>query len=353
MDGRIEFRGHDFDLLNKGDEEPSAELIEGLFILQFENSDLSVGKQIITWGRADGINPTDNLSSKDFTIILPEESDRKSGVTGLKYDYYLTNEFTATIFYSPFFKPNELPFAFPPFIHAYENSPTHKIENSQVGVRLNKIGNSDWSISYYNGFDLAPEIRLNSSGNGITSISIENHRMQVFGADFAKNFGRYGLRGEAAYILTEDMAGNRPDINNPNIFYVIGADRTFIETLNINLQLIGRHIFQFSDYRDIKNPIERSLYGNNAIFSNELDEDQYSMSCRIDYKLLNETLDLEIFGVYNLIRNDYLLRPFIRYAIIDSLKGTIGGELYEGKEDTLYGMFEDNNTYFVELKYSF
>src|SRR3989338_3899592 len=103
IDSRFEARAYNFDILHYNNDNSASELLEGLAIFRFENSDLSVGKQIITWGRADGVNPTDNLSPKNYTLLLPEEGDRKTGVASLKYDYYFSPELTATLFYSPFF----------------------------------------------------------------------------------------------------------------------------------------------------------------------------------------------------------------------------------------------------------
>ena len=355
IDSRFEARAYNFDILHYNNDNSASELLEGLAIFRFENSDLSVGKQIITWGRADGVNPTDNLSPKNYTLLLPEEGDRKTGVTSLKYDYYFSPELTATFFYTPFFEPNKVPFAFPSFIQPSEKKPAYNIENSEAAFRVNKIGSDlDWSVSYFNGFDLTPEVRYLGTYGGKRLIEISNHRIQVFGADFAKNYGRYGFRGEAAYMLTEDMDGIYPYIKNPNLYGVIGGDRTFIETLNINLQFIGRYIFKYSDVEKIQNQAERSIYIKNATFSGELDEIQYSMSGRVDYKLFNETLDIETFGVWNFNRNDYFIRPIVRYAFTDSWKGTIGGEYYEGDENrTFFGFLKKNNTIFMELKYGF
>lgn len=353
IDGRIDARFYNFDLRSSG--EYKTELLEGLLTFRSENSNLNLGKQIITWGRADGINPTDNLSPKDYTVLLPEDSDRKLGVTSAKYDYFVSPELTATFFTTPFFEPNKVYFSFPSFIQAAEKKPLHTLENSEFALRLNKIGSGlDWSVSYFNGFDLNQEVKYSGMNNGNVLVEILNHRIQVFGADFAKNYGRYGIRGEAAYTMTEDMSGVYPDIKNPYLFYIIGGDRTFIDTLNINLQFIGRYIFNYSDVENIRNPAERAVYTKNAIFNNELDRIQYSMSGRIDYKLFNETLDMEIFVVYNFNRNDYFIRPLVRYSFTDSLKGTVGADIFQGDEDrTFYGSVKKNNMAYAELKYSF
>ena len=42
-------------------------LIEAYATVHFSKSDLRIGKQIVAWGRADGINPTDNLTPPTLT----------------------------------------------------------------------------------------------------------------------------------------------------------------------------------------------------------------------------------------------------------------------------------------------
>ena len=51
--------------------------------------DVRAGRQIIAWGRADGLNPTDNLTGEDLTLLAPDDDDRRLGTTALRASYYL------------------------------------------------------------------------------------------------------------------------------------------------------------------------------------------------------------------------------------------------------------------------
>jgi len=46
--------------------------------------DLRIGKQIVAWGRADRINPTDNLTAKNFTLLDPDDDDQRLGTPAVK-----------------------------------------------------------------------------------------------------------------------------------------------------------------------------------------------------------------------------------------------------------------------------
>ena len=39
--------------------------------------DFRVGHQVVVWGRADGMNPTDNITPKDMLARSPDEDDRR------------------------------------------------------------------------------------------------------------------------------------------------------------------------------------------------------------------------------------------------------------------------------------
>ena len=61
-------------------------LKEAYFDYYLENTDLRVGRQIIEWGSAYEINPTDVINPRDFTAEDPTSAEL--GVTSLKADYY-------------------------------------------------------------------------------------------------------------------------------------------------------------------------------------------------------------------------------------------------------------------------
>jgi len=67
--------------------ETSGKFREGYLDLRLGALDVRLGRQIIAWGRADQINPTDNLTPRDFTLLVPEDADQRSGTTGARAIY--------------------------------------------------------------------------------------------------------------------------------------------------------------------------------------------------------------------------------------------------------------------------
>ncbi|MFZ2300320.1 MAG: DUF1302 family protein [Gallionella sp.] len=313
-------------------------------------ADFRIGKQIIAWGRADQLNPTDNLSPRDNTLFIPEPDDQRQGTVAAKGTYNFPENFSglaATAIWLPRFRPNKQPIAPAAGFVFNESAPN----GNQFALKLEQTGQAvDWSLSYFRGFDLNPDI---AALPGALNLSLQHHRIRVLGADAAAVIGRYGLRAEAAYIWTEDAAGIDPFVKNPFFYGVVGADRTFFEYLNINLQYFVRQISGFSDPNIIANPLTRAIAVQQSIFSHQQDKFQQGMSLRISDKWLNEMLEAELAAVYNFTRRDYMLRPKLGYAFNDHWKGSAGAILFRGNDSTFFGLLQDRSAMFGDLRYSF
>jgi hypothetical protein len=353
LDGKVEARATEPDLF--GDRlESDTTLLEGYLTIHFARADIRIGKQIVAWGRADGINPTDNLTPHDFVILLPFEEDQRFGTTAMKIDGYLPMDLTLTLFTTPFFEPSKIPLGSPTNGQITENRPDHTRSNSEVGLKLNHNGGRlDWSVSYFHGFDLLPDARMIGLSAAGPVIELRHNRINVVGADAARNFGRYGFRTEAAYFMTRDRDGQDPTVKNPFLFYVAGIDRTFLENLNLNLQFVGRWIKNFNNPESIVDPALKAVAIQNAIFDNQQDRTSYGLTSRIGDKWLNDTLEAEVLLFINFKRTNEYIRPLVTYAFTDHVKGTVGGEIYRGPEDSFFGRLKDNRGAFTELRYSF
>ncbi len=351
VDGKFEARLTNQDIDSDSDTE--ATLLEGYVTVHFEQADLRVGKQIVAWGRADGVNPTDNLTPRDFNVMLPFEEDQRFGVTAVKLDYYLTPEYALTFFTTPFFEPTKVPRPRDQS-ETIDRRPARTLGNSELAFKLNRTGGAlDWSMSYFHGYSTLPDARVLGLGPAGPVLELGYNKIDVVGGDFARNFGRHGVRGELAYFFTADRQGHDPSIKNPFLYCIIGGDRTFFENLNINLQLVGRWVQNFTDPETITDPITREVAIQNAITDGQQDRTSYGLSSRISKKWLNDTLEAELLVFANFTRRNAYIRPLIGYAFTDHVKGTLGAEIYTGEERTAFGRLKRNHGVFAELRYGF
>lgn len=314
--------------------------------------DIRAGKQIIAWGRADRINPTDNLTPRDYTALVPDDEDQRFGVPAVRATFF-HGGLSLTGIWLIEFESSVVPLRRPPApLRIQEREPGGGYE--QGAVRFEQTGSRvDWSLSYFDGLDTIPDLALERTGPRGPELELSSHRVRVVGADAATAIGPYGLRGEAAYTFTEDDRGDNPYIKNPFLFVVVGADRTFLEHLNVNVQYILRVVTRYQSPFGIADPLAREVAVQSALLVNQLDRVQNSFSLRVSNRWLRETLEAELVAVVSVDRFGWVLRPRVTYAITDRWRITVGGDLFGGERLSFFGNLRDNSTAFAEVRWSF
>lgn len=332
-------------------EDAHSELREFYVEKSIGSFDFKVGRQITVWGRADRVNPTDNLSVSNLKLLMTDTEDQRLGVAAVQAVYNF-GQYRLIGIYIPEWR-----------------SPTYPIQNSaganvseiskssfqnQFGIKLDNSGGAvDWSFSYFDGFSKTPDLSLVSASSSGLNVGLNYNRIRVIGSDFALNLGSYGFRGEAAYTRTENSDGANPLIQKPNLYAVIGGDRTFFENFNVNAQIMYRHAFGFQDPARISDPNIRTVASIESIITNQQFEDQAGMTLRPSYKMFNETLEMEVAFVRWFGKGESLIRPKVTYAFTDKFKGIVGGEIYSGPPDSTFGLLKHASSAFAELRYNF
>jgi hypothetical protein len=337
-----------------GNGDVAAELREAFVDLRFGQLDVRVGRQIIAWGRADGVNPTDNLTGEDLTLLAPDDDDRRLGTTALRATYYV-GAVSFTGLWVPEFRGHRFPLPPAPGLTFADERP--EWPDDQWALRVEQTGSAvDWSVSYFHGRDLTPDLGVRAAPAPLdreAAISLSHHRVRVLGADMAANLGRIALRAEGAYIDTEDTAGRDPFTKNPFLFMVVGGDRTFREYLNLNVQYLYRLV------RDRRTPgeglsaTEAGVATLQDVLNSQTRRVQHGASFRVAYRWLRETLEGECAAVGFFGPDGLALRPKITYAISDHWNVLVGGELYRGEPSSVFGLLRPNSTAYVEARWSF
>ena len=327
----------------------SANLQEGYVAFSTGNVDFRIGKQTIIWGRADRLNPTDNLTPRNFTLLTPEDEDQIMGTLAAKMAYH-SQENSLTAIWLPDFNPNVIPVPSTPGIFYTEEIP----HANQFALKFDQSGSDvDWSVSYFSGLDLNPDIAIGATTPSGLNLIFEHNRIRVLGMDAATTLGRYGLRVEAAYTWTENTGPNDFVVKKPFLYLVMGSDRTFLDYVNVNIQYFSRYVTNYSDPMSIADPIQRAVAIQGAVLSNQIESSQHGVSIRVSDKWFHETLEGEIAGIATFGPTNYFIRPRLVYAFNDNLKGSFGLDIYRGESNTFFGYLRDNSLLFAEMKYSF
>jgi len=342
-----------------------------------------MGKQIINWGRADGFNPTNNLCPQDYFVRSPEEDDIRLGNFALTARYNISPNIRFEGIWVPRYSYSLYRFdlfEMPDYVSITESTwPDASLANSSYAARIEYLFNKlDGSFSYFSGFDPMPGIQSGIiDGDPTTDFRLDlfsrAFRQQSIGSDMAFNAGAYGIRTEAAFrMITGDDKGS---VYAPadDLRFSIGLDRAFGD-LHILMQYMGHYVMDYKPSQSvgelpeidplmlqdpsllpmINNMLESELSGFNQIIHRQTEEFSHSLMIRPALSLFYETLSAEITGIYNYSTEEWNLIPEVRYRMNDNILISLGGQYFQGPQNTVYDMLGPVfNSIYMELRYSF
>jgi hypothetical protein len=373
--------------LRYGDQEdaqPTSVLLREAYVnLYAGRLDLRLGQQIIVWGRADGFNPTNNLTPLDLRSRSPVEDDRRLGNVGARA--FLTfAPIRLEGVWMPLYAATELPTSvvLPDGVSfGDQKQPTPKLKNALSAGRLHlELPAFEASASYSFGYAPLPGLSLQDFNAGRDygiRIGRTPYKQQVIGADFSTAIADYlGLRGEAAYRIPTNWRRN-PYSARPDLQYVLGVDHTF-GSLSAILQYVGRYTFDWARQVEPSPAFDPSILGTftdplpslaaesvtasvnevlaarNQILFAQTVRLQHAATLRLEWQALNQTLSLSALAMLNFTTKEWLLFPKLSYQISDGMSSTIGAEIYQGPRDTLLGLLEqERSAAYAELRFSF
>ena len=328
--------------------------------------DISVGRQLIAWGQADGFKLTDVLSARDTSeFIAFSGEDARLASDSIRVRFF-HNLFTFEAVAVPFFTPNKLPrFGFEngakdglyyidtpdsfdtktalgliPITYTKTESTKPKMfTDTEAAARFSFfLPGIDFSVSGFYGWDKTP--RFVKSGivklSGLTptevqlSINQEYYRIGMAGIDAAIPAGDVTIRLETAWV------GGRyfePKNSNP---VLNGAQLTFDPAVRKHQLLALAGIDWIKDswtlsaqyFEDLildhKDDIERPMHKG-------------FVSLNISKTFLRDTLKLSASGVVDVNYGSTSSTCSAAYALTDNIRFSLGGDVYtkgyEGKGD--------------------
>ena len=350
-----------------------------LFGFLVKDLDVKIGRQRITWGTADKLNPTDNLNPYDLEDVL--DFGRHRGSDAISMDYYLSSDFSLQGVYIPFFQPANMPIGI--FANALNPSmempqgltlmgftdhiemPKYNLaESSTAGMKFKGFAAGfDFSLSYVWGRDGMPISTYNNfvpvdtlGGININS-NLSFYRSHIFGADLAGSIGGVGVWAEMAaflpeneVIMTNNLTALYPmsplPVTQDSIMlkkevylkFVVGADYNFANGTYLNFQYM--HGFMN----------ERGTDNLNDYFFVQLDrkflDDQLKISPLAGGFIVSDWEDVE---------NNYAIVyvPNISYMATDNTEITVSAAIFDGKGNNMFVGLSDYSMMMLKLKYSF
>lgn len=339
-------------------------------------ADLLLGEQIISWGRTDGFNPTNNITPNNYFFFSPEPDDQKISNFLLKTDIRISPKIDWEIIAIPLFKPSV--YRYDLFDMGDNVSfdtavlPERTFKNGSFATKLNfEFPGIGFSASWFRGYDPFYGFDIRnvdfSTGNAVVTYIPSFYQKNSIGLDFSLPMGTWILRGEAAANLTKNDEG-KMYIPNSNVSYVAGIEHDFKGFLTI-VQYIGQYAF---DYSALSEPVlsdpnnmqalmqyaSETVNYESALFNRKIfhqqDEMNHALSVTISKWFAWETFYTELTGYYNFTSEEYMIRPKVTWKIGGSLSLSAGYSYMDGPEKSVFSYAAPvMNGAFVEFKVNF
>lgn len=196
---------------------------------------------------------------------------------------------------------------------------------------------------------LAEEAKQNAE-NALTEIglpTLDYDRKQTVGFEFATIIGRFNLRGEAGFNVTEDWSGDNPWVHNNSIQWLFGFDFDLpISNLNINIQETGTYILNSGEIKDGEFEEFDVDYDPKKRYTND------KLVINISDSWAHDHFKPEMTLMWGIERGDFVFQPKLTYAPNPNLSFALSGMMIYSK-DRYSEFYNWKNNDFINLGVKF
>jgi hypothetical protein len=349
-----------------------ARLREGYARFDLGNADLTIGRQQIAWGQADGIIVADQISPFDLeNFIIPKFDEIRLGVDAVQMTYYFDSGRELDLLYianfqTPDFAERGSPWEFvtqkqlddiaraigvpvPPSIRLTSaDEPDKDFSSPEVGVRFKSYDAiADWAIGYLYGYDNRPSLRIDPfAGEAVPTYE----RYHLITGNVVAPVGPALLKLETAVEIDRHL----------NAFNPGRANDGFVSKENGWRTLVGADFKPQVPYWE--QPDAAVQFIVDKVFSPDaglaVAEESFLASLRLSAAYMNETIKPWILLIGNLEGDDTWLQAKVDYEPFDNWRFTLEGNFfwghaYDGHNGGVYGGFDRNDLIGAAVRWSF
>ncbi len=308
--------------------------------------EVKAGRQIVTWGVADGLRITDLISPMDYTEFMANDyDDIRVPVNAINLKYP-GESFSAEVVFVPVPEYFVLPTSDDnPWQMTAPNgmqmdlsgTPAKRIKNSEVGGRLRFfLENLDFSLTALHTYNKSPVTIASFNPQQQTAVIKGIYEpMNVVGGDVSIPAGEIVIRGEMAVYFGEPIAlKNAMDYWFRKSFNgLIGIDWYAGNNWTIMAQYMHKVIM---DYRDVLGT----------------EQNTSMITARISKEVLNNTLKFSVYGMFDVDNVGFYVRPAADYLLSDQITLSLGADWLGGRRGT-FKTYKKNTQIWVKGKYFF
>ena len=327
------------------DDRTGVQLQEAYFNYQNDLVEFKAGRQIVVWGVADGLRVTDLISPVDYTEFMSSDyDDMRMAVDGFRVKYP-GERVNAEIVYVPVPRYFQMPLGEdnpwrPNLLEKagldFPKGPDAKFKNGDFGTRLSFfLSNLDFSISALHTHNQSPVSVVEPVSMDSVVIHVIHETMTMFGGDMSMPIGEFVIRAEVAEYFREALGyANNLDYARKNTFNALGGIDWYAgNNWTFMVQYLHKYIADYSDE-----------------LANEKNSSE--MTFRISKELLNNTLKLSLYGMFDIDNLGYYGRASGDYSLTDQVMLSLGYDHFGGKRGQLAG-YKKNREVWAKAKYYF
>ena len=316
---------------------------------------LTIGKQQVVWGKADGLKVLDVVNPQDFREFVLDDFDDSRIPLWMFNAEIPIKEATLQLLWIPDLTYHKIPesgatYEFvsnvpqaPPGVTVIRNStdrPNNVIADSDVGLRLSGLWKGwDLSFNYFYHYDDVPVLYRTLSAGPTSTVNPGYERTHLVGGTFSNAFGNLTLRGEVGFSF--DQFYSTTDVTD-----VDGVHQT-----DEFAYVIGLDWFGFSDtllsFQFFQNLLTDDAEGLLR------DQTENTLSFLVQRDFLNDTIVVSNIWVHNLNDDDGFVRPKVEYAMRDNLDLWSGFDIFYGTRRGLFGQFDRNDRFVAGMEWGF
>jgi hypothetical protein len=325
-----------------------------------ENLDLSIGKQVSTWGVSDMLFINDlfpknwvaNFTGRDMEM-LKETSDSvrlTSYLGSYTVDTVLTPKFTPDVTptgcrFSVYDPNSQQLISNQASCTSNTSTVDNDADNSELAISLKKnVAGFDLALYGYHGLYKAPK-GLEVKGGQLVGF---HPRLAVYGASAEGQFGLGIFTFETGYYESkDDLSGKNALIENSMLKYLVGYRLDLTSKFSVGAQIYQEKMSNYSEYE--------SAYGSVG-YEYRKKEISSTYTVRLNYKTMQETLNFSLFTYIRPDDHDSFTKLEISKKVGNDLNLTVGSSVFTGEENYLnreFGMLKDDDNIYLRAKYSF
>ncbi len=335
-----------------------AEVREAALRLSRASFDLALGPQIVAWGKADRLRVLDVVNPLDLReFVLEELSESKRPLFMLNARRYFGGA-TLQALVLPDHRPQRLAPAGSDFYDGFhdprraEELPldeprAFKPADAGLGLQLSgTLGRTDLSLNFLSAYDAQWVLdwgpRLTPLGPTLAPAR-RFHRVQTFGASFARPLGSLLARGELVYARGRRFARALPDV------LADPAGGGHLRSGNLGLLLAADRSWK-STFASVQVALDRVSRGRPA--DRERHEFVSTLLCWRDFS--NATWRAQMLAIWQMSEGAWIFQPRLVHQQTSALSTAVGFDLVAGgARRGLWGQFRGTSRALATVKYEF